>query len=71
MKRERRLQTCVDLLIPRRIASHAAPETPGSIHEGGELSYALSHAAGAVLDNPDVITFPVWCQVTVKVKQVH
>lgn len=45
--------------FPGGIASHAAPETPGSIHEGGELGYALSHAVGAVLDNPDVIAAPV------------
>ncbi len=37
------------------MASHAAPETPGSIHEGGELGYSLSHGTGAILDNPDVI----------------
>jgi xylulose-5-phosphate/fructose-6-phosphate phosphoketolase len=37
------------------IPSHAAPETPGSIHEGGELGYALSHAFGATFDNPDLI----------------
>lgn len=42
--------------FPGGIASHAAPETPGSIHEGGELGYALSHATGAILDNPDVIS---------------
>jgi len=41
--------------FPGGIASHAAPETPGSIHEGGELGYSLSHGAGAVLDNPDLI----------------
>lgn len=41
--------------FPGGIGSHAAPETPGSIHEGGELGYALSHATGAVLDHPDVI----------------
>ncbi|MCI0465701.1 MAG: phosphoketolase, partial [Beijerinckiaceae bacterium] len=41
--------------FPGGIPSHAAPETPGSIHEGGELGYALSHAFGAVLDNPDLI----------------
>ena len=35
--------------------SHVAPETPGSIHEGGELGYALSHAYGAAFDNPDLI----------------
>ncbi|HFC9227021.1 TPA: phosphoketolase [Enterococcus faecium] len=42
--------------FPVGIASHAAPETPGSIHEGGELGYSLSHAVGAVLDNPEVIS---------------
>ena len=42
--------------FPGGIASHAAPETPGSIHEGGELGYSLSHAVGAVLDNPEVIS---------------
>jgi len=41
--------------FPGGIPSHAAPETPGSIHEGGELGYALVHAHGAVLDNPDLI----------------
>ncbi|MBN9554850.1 MAG: phosphoketolase family protein, partial [Alphaproteobacteria bacterium] len=41
--------------FPGGIPSHAAPETPGSIHEGGELGYCLSHAFGAVLDNPDLI----------------
>ena len=41
--------------FPGGIPSHAAPETPGSIHEGGELGYALTHAYGAVLDNPDLI----------------
>ena len=41
--------------FPGGIGSHAAPETPGSIHEGGELGYALSHATGAVLDHPDLI----------------
>jgi xylulose-5-phosphate/fructose-6-phosphate phosphoketolase len=41
--------------FPGGIPSHAAPETPGSIHEGGELGYSLSHAFGAVLDNPDLI----------------
>jgi xylulose-5-phosphate/fructose-6-phosphate phosphoketolase len=42
--------------FPGGIPSHAAPETPGSIHEGGELGYALSHAYGAVFDNPGLIT---------------
>ncbi len=41
--------------FPGGIPSHAAPETPGSIHEGGELGYVLSHAFGAVFDNPDLI----------------
>lgn len=41
--------------FPGGIGSHAAPETPGSIHEGGELGYSLSHGVGAILDNPDVI----------------
>ncbi|MBV9827823.1 MAG: phosphoketolase family protein, partial [Alphaproteobacteria bacterium] len=41
--------------FPGGIPSHAAPETPGSIHEGGELGYALSHAYGAVFDNPSLI----------------
>ena len=41
--------------FPGHIGSHVTPETPGSIHEGGELGYSLSHAYGMVLDNPDVI----------------
>src|SRR5216684_3209235 len=41
--------------FPGGIPSHVAPETPGSIHEGGELGYALAHAYGAVFDNPDLI----------------
>jgi xylulose-5-phosphate/fructose-6-phosphate phosphoketolase len=41
--------------FPGGIPSHAAPDTPGSIHEGGELGYSLSHAFGAVLDNPGLI----------------
>jgi xylulose-5-phosphate/fructose-6-phosphate phosphoketolase len=41
--------------FPGGIPSHVAPETPGSIHEGGELGYSLSHAFGAVFDNPDLI----------------
>ncbi|WP_262031336.1 phosphoketolase [Microvirga sp. Mcv34] len=41
--------------FPGGIPSHAAPETPGSIHEGGELGYALLHAYGAAFDNPDLI----------------
>jgi xylulose-5-phosphate/fructose-6-phosphate phosphoketolase len=41
--------------FPGGIPSHTAPETPGSIHEGGELGYSLSHAYGAALDNPDLL----------------
>ncbi len=41
--------------FPGGIPSHAAPETPGSIHEGGELGYSLSHAYGAAFDNPELI----------------
>jgi xylulose-5-phosphate/fructose-6-phosphate phosphoketolase len=41
--------------FPGGIPSHAAPETPGSIHEGGELGYALAHAFGAAYDNPDLL----------------
>ncbi len=41
--------------FPGGIPSHAAPETPGSIHEGGELGYSLSHAFGAAFDNPDLL----------------
>lgn len=44
--------------FPGGIGSHAAPETPGSIHEGGELGYSLSHAVGAILDNPNLIAVP-------------
>jgi len=40
---------------PGGISSHASPQTPGSIHEGGELGYSLSHSFGAVLDNPDLV----------------
>ena len=42
--------------FPGGIGSHATPETPGSIHEGGELGYSLSHAYGTVYDNPDLLT---------------
>ncbi|HEV7284999.1 MAG TPA: phosphoketolase family protein, partial [Kaistia sp.] len=41
--------------FPGGIPSHASPDTPGSIHEGGELGYSLSHAFGAVFDNPDLV----------------
>ena len=42
--------------FPGGIGSHATPETPGSLHEGGELGYSVSHAYGTVFDNPDLIT---------------
>ena len=45
--------------FPGGIPSHVAPETPGSIHEGGELGYALSHAYGSIFNSPDQITFAV------------
>jgi xylulose-5-phosphate/fructose-6-phosphate phosphoketolase len=45
--------------FPGGIPSHVAPETPGSIHEGGELGYALVHAFGAVFDNPDLVALCV------------
>ena len=44
---------------PGGIPSHFAPETPGSIHEGGELGYTLSHAYGAVMDNPSLLAVAV------------
>ena len=46
---------CKQFSFPGGISSHVAPETPGSINEGGELGYSLVHAFGAVLDNPDLI----------------
>ena len=46
---------CKRFSFPGGVSSHVAPETPGSIHEGGELGYSLAHAAGAVLDNSDLI----------------
>ncbi|MGX7078211.1 phosphoketolase family protein [Globicatella sanguinis] len=52
-------QLCKIFSFPGGIASHAAPETPGSIHEGGELGYSLSHATGAILDNPNLIAATV------------
>ena len=45
--------------FPGGIPSHVAPETPGSIHEGGELGYSLAHAYGAAFDNPDLVVFCV------------
>lgn len=46
---------CRQFSFPGGVSSHVAPETPGSIHEGGELGYSLAHAAGAVLDNKNLI----------------
>lgn len=48
-----------DFSFPGGIGSHATPETPGSIHEGGELGYSLSHAFGAVFDHPELIALTV------------
>lgn len=45
--------------FPSGVPSHCAPETPGSINEGGELGYSIAHAFGAVFDNPDLIAVPV------------
>ena len=45
--------------FPGGIGSHCTPETPGSIHEGGELGYSVSHAFGAAFDNPDTLVVPV------------
>jgi xylulose-5-phosphate/fructose-6-phosphate phosphoketolase len=45
--------------FPGGVPSHAAPETPGSIHEGGELGYVLAHAYGAAMDNPDLLVVAV------------
>nr|WP_074457402.1 hypothetical protein [Candidatus Synechococcus spongiarum] len=46
--------------FPDHIGSRCTPETPGSIHEGGELGYVLSHACGSVFDNPELSPLPVW-----------
>src|SRR5262249_44923971 len=45
--------------FPGGVGSHCTPETPGSIHEGGELGYVLSHACGAAFDNPELIVAAV------------
>lgn len=50
---------CKEFSFPGGIGSHCTPETPGSIHEGGELGYVLSHACGAAFDNPDLIVAAV------------
>ncbi len=49
------VRLCTQFSYPGGIPSHVAPETPGSIHEGGELGYALLHAFGAAFDNPDLL----------------
>ena len=46
---------CKRFSFPHGVSSHVAPETPGSINEGGELGYSLAHAYGAILDNPNLI----------------
>jgi len=48
-----------DFSFPGGVGSHCTPETPGSIHEGGELGYVLSHACGAAFDNPDLVVAAV------------
>ena len=50
---------CKQFSFPGGIGSHCVPETPGSMHEGGELGYSLAHAYGAVLDNPNLIAVPI------------
>lgn len=50
---------CKQFSFPGGIGSHCVPETPGSIHEGGELGYSLAHAYGAILDNPNLIATAV------------
>ncbi len=50
---------CKQFSFPGGIGSHCVPETPGSIHEGGELGYVLAHAFGAVFDNPDLIAVAI------------
>ena len=47
------MERLLPVLRPYGIPSHVAPETPGSIHEGGELGYSLAHAYAAAFDNPD------------------
>src|SRR5215467_6909270 len=62
----RKVRMCLDCAsfsnsfrFPGGIGSHCTPETPGSIHEGGELGYSLSHACGAAFDNPELIVAAV------------
>ncbi len=57
--REGMKRLCKQFSFPGGIGSHAVPETPGSLHEGGELGYSLAHAYGAVLDNPKLIAVTV------------
>jgi xylulose-5-phosphate/fructose-6-phosphate phosphoketolase len=53
------LELFKEFSFPGGIGSHCTPETPGSIHEGGELGYSVSHAFGAAFDNPDLLVVPV------------
>jgi len=55
LDREGMKRLCKQFSFPGGIGSHAVPETPGSIHEGGELGYSLAHGYGAVFDNPNLI----------------
>jgi len=55
LRRSRLAEILPAVFVSWRIGSHCTPETPGSIHEGGELGYSLSHGYGAAFDNPDLI----------------
>lgn len=55
LDKEGMTKLCKQFSFPGGVSSHVAPETPGSINEGGELGYSLAHAFGAVFDNPDLI----------------
>ena len=59
LNKEGLTRLCKQFSFAGGISSHVAPETPGSINEGGELGYSLSHAFGAVLDNPDLIAVTI------------
>src|SRR6201985_1469512 len=52
---DQKIRSQREFSFPGGIGSHCTPETPGSIHEGGELGYSLSHAFGAAFDNPDLV----------------
>ena len=55
LDKEGMTKLCKQFSFPGGVSSHVAPETPGSINEGGELGYSLAHAFGAIFDNPDLI----------------